>query len=73
MEEHPDAKCPYDNVGVVAGDHNDHYCGKTLPMNITSTSNTMKVTFLTDASLSMKGFFARFHTEGIGTYGVGKH
>ena len=65
VETHPDVICPYDYLSISAGGNSWRMCGKSLPKNITSKSNSMNIRFVTDGSNNMQGFLARFHTEGV--------
>ena len=64
VETHPDVQCPYDHVSISAGSNSGRLCGRVPPKNITSTSNSMTIRFVTDATYNMQGFLARFGTEG---------
>ena len=64
IENHPDVKCPYDFLTVFAGRNHGPLCGRRLPKNITSTSNSMTIRFVTDDSTHLKGFFAKYYSEG---------
>ncbi|XP_053392429.1 tolloid-like protein 1 isoform X5 [Mercenaria mercenaria] len=60
--------CEYDSVKITSGTGpesvvNGMYCGSTLPMPITSESNTLTIEFNSDNSVQKTGFFASFFTD----------
>nr|WBB44917.1 mannose-binding lectin-associated serine protease precursor [Chrysogorgia stellata] len=65
IEHHPTVKCPYDFLSVFAGEKHGPLCGRRLPKNITSTSNSMTIRFVTDFSNNFKGFLANYYSEGV--------
>jgi len=59
--------CEYDSVRITSGTGTDAvvngvYCGSTLPMPITSESNTLTIEFSSDNSVQKTGFMALFFT-----------
>lgn len=60
--------CEYDSVKITSGTGpesvvNGMYCGSTLPMPITSESNTLTIEFNSDNSVQKTGFVALFFTD----------
>ncbi|WAQ95864.1 TLL1-like protein [Mya arenaria] len=60
--------CEYDSVRITSGTGpqsvvNGMYCGSTLPMPITSESNTLTLEFNSDNSVQKTGFLALFFTD----------
>nr|KAG5698139.1 hypothetical protein BaRGS_001734 [Batillaria attramentaria] len=61
--EGPSPACYYDWVKIYDGnDLLGQYCGVSAPDTITSTSNTLTVTFYTDWSVTFEGFSASYVT-----------
>ena len=59
--------CQYDYVQISFGSFQEKYCGSSKPSPITSSGNTMTVTFHTDYSENFKGFKATW--EAVGSSG----
>lgn len=60
--------CEYDSVKVISGtgpekEASNVFCGSTLPLPITSESNTLTIEFNSDNSVQKSGFFASFFTD----------
>ncbi|XP_070536661.1 cubilin-like [Ptychodera flava] len=79
MELETSSTCHYDYVEVFNGiDDNapslGRFCGHTIPVPVESSGNTMRVRFITDASISYGGFSAWYTSEDAaacgGTYTV---
>ncbi|XP_030624670.1 LOW QUALITY PROTEIN: cubilin [Chanos chanos] len=63
--EQLNSNCSHDAVEILDGDNYQapsigRYCGNTLPHPITSFSNVLVVNFVTDSSVSKKGFRATY-------------
>ena len=51
-------ECSYDYLQISYGSVEEKYCGSDLPGPITSSGNTMTVTFVSDGIIQYKGFTA---------------
>ena len=51
-------ECSYDYLQISYGSVEEKYCGSDLPGPITSSGNTMTVTFVSDGIVQYKGFTA---------------
>ncbi|KAG9276492.1 cubilin [Astyanax mexicanus] len=67
------SNCSHDAVEILDGDNSDapsvgRYCGNDVPHPVTSFSNALVVNFVTDASVTRKGFRATYtaSTSGCG-------
>ena len=49
---------------VFTGSSSQKYCGKKKPFLLTSSGNTMKIKFVSDGSVTDKGFYAKWYAIG---------
>lgn len=66
--------CIYDFVAVYNGLEDDaplidKYCGTSSPDRVSSSGNTMRVVFQTDASVNGRGFQARYDSQNLSVCG----
>ena len=57
--------CYFDYVEIVDRNRKKKYCGKVLPPQYRSKSNSIVVNFQSDTSLTEKGFNASFEFQGM--------
>lgn len=65
--------CRYDSVLIRDGLEADDpvlgkFCGSTIPSTVSSSSNTITVTFVTDGSDERTGFLAKFQSKDISNF-----
>ncbi|XP_070174131.1 cubilin-like [Littorina saxatilis] len=74
MESH--SSCRYDYVELLDGESSSStslgkFCGSSIPDLVTSTSDKVRVNFVSDSSLAGNGFRLEYFTNGCGGYLTG--
>ncbi len=60
MEEAPD--CRYDSLKIIDGANKTELCGYHLPPLFISKDNRLVLNFITDGSITRKGFLITYET-----------
>ncbi|KAM4636474.1 complement C1r subcomponent [Discoglossus pictus] len=66
IDDHPQARCPYDTLKIFAGERLlDTVCGKWPPDFLKTQSNSVDIVFQTDESGDSRGWKLHYTTEAI--------